>query len=652
MKRPTSTQQKAKVLKPEKKPESSFPFYYIAIIILTCILYGNTLSNKYALDDLYAITGNTFTQKGFSGIPDLLSRDFFAGYYGDQKVVLTGGRYRPLSLVTFAIEHQFFGENPGISHFINLLLYALTGCLLFSLLKNLLRGKSKGKWFSSIPFIASLLFIAHPVHTEVVANIKGRDEILSLLGALLTAFYSLQYIDQKKYKYLIYSFISFLLACLSKENAFLFILIIPVMIYFFREFRWKENLYSISPILLAGLLFWLIRISVLGNLNAAPSAELLDNPFVEASLTQKYATIIFSLGMYVKLLFIPHPLTWDYYPYHISLKSWGDGAVIASLLVYALLIVFAIIGIRKKKVLSFSILYYLIGIFLVSNILFQVGVFMAERFLYLPSVGFCLAIAWLWVEKVVPGLAKEKYQITATAAFLALVLFLFSFKTISRNKVWKDDFVLHTVDAETSYNSAKGNNIAGQWYAWAANQAGTQKTKDSLLLKAYELVNKAVTIHPGYTDAWFRLGNIIFDYKKDADSTVNCYLRVLRKFPDEENVFKNLNMVINSLEDNQHKIKLWEKILGVSPGRYEPNFYLANFYYNIDPYKSIEFAEKARKARPNDLPNLKVLANGYLNLREFDKALPIYDEYLRIDPNDMEMKKIRDNLYEYMKDPY
>ncbi|MHC1706531.1 MAG: glycosyltransferase family 39 protein [Bacteroidales bacterium] len=651
MKKTKTTTKSSKVaIQSVRDKNITWPFYLL-VFIFSFILYGNTLNHQYALDDLYAITGNKYTQQGFSGIPQLLTKDFFAGYYDDQEILLTGGRYRPLSLVTFAVEHQFFGDNPGFSHFMNLLLYALTGCLLYLFLRKLFQEKVSGKWFASVPLIATLLFLAHPVHTEVVANIKGRDEILSLLGSILAAIFYLKYLEQKSYKYLIYSFISFFLACLSKENAILFLMIIPLSVYYFRDFKIRENLFALLPLFLAGLLFILIRMSVVGGFTAPPSTELLDNPFIQADFLQKYATILFTLGLYIKLLFIPHPLTWDYYPYHITLKDWSDIMVIISLLVYIILVIIAVSGLRKKTMISFSIWVYLLGILLVSNILFQVGVFMAERFLYLPSLAFSLALAWLVVNRIIPLIKGKTDGKMFTAGIMLVILSLFTIKTISRNTAWKDDFTLHTTDIETSANSAKGNSIAGQWYAWAANQQQNAANRDALMAKAHELVSKAVIIHPTYSDAWFKLGNIVFDYRKDVDSTVNCYIRVLRKDPNEENVFRNLSMVINSQEDKQRKIELWEKILLVSPDRYEPNFYLANFYYTSDPDKSISFAEKARLARPDDLPNLKVLANGYLNQRIFDKALPLYDHYLKLAPEDQEIKRIRDNLANFLRSP-
>ncbi len=174
-------------------------FYIYCLIVLSCfVLYGNTISCDYALDDAELITGNRYTQKGISGIKDIFAYDSFKGYGEKYLNAVSGGRYRPLSIATFAIEHSFFGNNPHVSHFINILLYAFCCLLIFILFSRLLKKFPKSHWYLSIPFIATILFIAHPIHTEVVANIKGRDEIMSLLFSLLAMLFLLNYLDSKK----------------------------------------------------------------------------------------------------------------------------------------------------------------------------------------------------------------------------------------------------------------------------------------------------------------------------------------------------------------------------------------------------------------------------------------------------------------------
>ena len=153
------------------------PAVHAALLaIIAALLYAVTFQNEWALDDVISITMNSFTQKGFAGIPDLLSKDSFVGFVGNASD-LTGGRWRPLALVSFATEIELLGWNKtGIDnnlslahfmHFNNVMLYAAIAFLIYQLLyKHII----KEKWSS---FFITLLFVIHPIHSEVVANIKN-----------------------------------------------------------------------------------------------------------------------------------------------------------------------------------------------------------------------------------------------------------------------------------------------------------------------------------------------------------------------------------------------------------------------------------------------------------------------------------------------
>ena len=236
----------------QKKSANSLPaidnkiriYVYLCIVFACFIFYGNTLKLNYAFDDMIVITGNQFTKAGFSGIPDIFTTDLFTGFRGKDKNMVAGGRYRPLSIVTFAVEYQFFGANPMVSHLINIILLFLTGILLYRVFLQLLVLKGippdPRKWYISVPFLATLFFIGHPVHTEAVANIKGRDEILSLLLVLVALKLILDYLAKNKLQNIVLAGTSFFLALLSKENAITFLVIIPMTIWFFTKFSFKD----------------------------------------------------------------------------------------------------------------------------------------------------------------------------------------------------------------------------------------------------------------------------------------------------------------------------------------------------------------------------------------------------------------------------
>lgn len=335
-------------------PNNSSRYQIAFIALFSFLLYSNTLFFKYTLDDTLVITENTFTKQGFAGISKILTNDSFVGFFGENKNVLPGGRYRPLSQITFAIEYAFFGLNPGISHFINVFLFTLLCTLLFVLLNRLFKFTQQANWYLHLPFITTIFFAAHPIHTEVVANIKGRDEIMSLLFVFTAFFFILKYfetlINSKKILFLLAVFISYLLALLSKENAATFLLVIPITLYFFsRESAIRKSI-CFLPLLFAFIVFMFIRYNALGFFigKHIEQTELLNNPYLGINISDKIATIFFTLWKYIQLLFFPHPLTHDYYPKQIPIINWSDYRAFMPLLVYIGLIIFSIWGFLRK----------------------------------------------------------------------------------------------------------------------------------------------------------------------------------------------------------------------------------------------------------------------------------------------------------------
>ncbi len=177
-----------------------YPIHFawgLVIAAIAFVLYANTISHGYCLDDSGAITENRFVHEGFHGIPKLLKVDFW--HFSNVHL----GYYRPLALITFAMEQHFVQDNPHVSHFINILIFAFSGFMLFIVLSKVFN--SYNPVFS---FIIALLFVAHPIHTEIVANIKGRDELLSFLNVMIMLWFALKFIDTKKKMHLVLSLIS------------------------------------------------------------------------------------------------------------------------------------------------------------------------------------------------------------------------------------------------------------------------------------------------------------------------------------------------------------------------------------------------------------------------------------------------------------
>ncbi len=498
------------------------------ISLLAFGLYIQSVGFDYVLDDSILIVSNKFTQQGVNGIDDIFRYESFKGAFGDQNELVEGGRYRPLSIATFALEQSITGGNTAVSHFINVMLYMLTGILLFRVLLLMFPKKnpSQEKWFFSIPFVATMLFIAHPLHVEVVANIKGRDELIALLGEAGTLYFSFKYLANKKLKFLIYSFLCFFTGILSKESVITFLAVIPLTVHFFTNAKLSDKIKLFLPALAAAMLYLIIRVSVIGNLSGgAEVTNLMNNPFYGMSFGEKTATIFHTLLLYLKLHIFPHPLTHDYYPYHISIMNWSDWTPILSLVLYLSLLAVIFKGWKKKTIWAYSIAFYLITLSIVSNLFISIGAFMNERFVYHASLGFCIGAAWLLVEKLNFSSLIKKLSI---AVFILGAIGL-SAKTLIKIPDWKSIASLDRAGIRDSPNSARSNYFYGV-YIWnnvyMKLPAGTEAARRKAVLDSIKpYYDKALRILPSYNTANAMWAGLAAEYHK-LDNNYEELLRV------------------------------------------------------------------------------------------------------------------------------
>lgn len=428
-----------------------------AILFLLAIgLYAMSIPYEFVLDDQIVISKNNFTKEGISGISKILTTDSFQGYFGEQKDLVVGSRYRPLSIVTFAIEYELFGLDSKVHHLVNILGYGLLALLVFRVMTLMFPEQKFGPWFFSLAFLGSILFVTHPVHSEAIANIKGRDEIMSMLASLASVYAVFRYSAKGSRVWWLLSAVFFFLGLLSKENTITFLAVIPLAYYFFSSHKLKHIANAMAPILITTVLYLILRMQVVGYLIGDPGEvkDVMNNPFLGTTTGERFATIFYTLLLYLKLLFFPHPLTHDYYPYHIPIMDFSKIVSLATVLIYVLLGFFALWKLRSKHILSFAILYFLATLSIVSNLFFPVGTFMNERFLFMPSLGFCIAAGYL-LWKLYHG--RHGWMKPAAIAIAAIYVLGFAFQTLRRVPVWKNAMTLNSAAIKVSKNSARAN---------------------------------------------------------------------------------------------------------------------------------------------------------------------------------------------------
>jgi len=650
----------------------------ILVIVLPVALYMNTVWNGYTVDDDIVILRNEFTQRGLVGVGDIFSHDAFDGA-GIAKGVLGPGRYRPLSIATFAIEWEFLGLKPGdevdvtgedgasyrgriaavqpveerataivsyvdrggqtrsaevlletmlieqtslpkVSHLLNVLLFASSVWVLFLVLRQLFAG-SGNPVRELVPLFAAVLFAAHPIHAEAVANIKGRDEILALLFGMLALLWAIRFAKSGKGKWIALSVPAFLLALLAKESSYPLVAVVPIAAIVFMKDNVRRRMMTVTlPLLVTAVVGVLVRNSVVG-FQMTESSELMNNPFLDATGEQRIATIFFVLGKYLQLLVFPHPLTNDYYPYHIALKTFADPQTLLALFlnlglgIYGLWLTFS-----KKHPLGFAILFYFLTISIVSNIVLPVGTFMSERLVFIPSVGFCLAVTWL-LSRIGKGqVATENFSAFLNGlvrnrplglAILVVVLAGYSFKTVTRNMNWKDNLTLFTKDIEVSHNSAKANNAAGGVLFHHAKTVTDSLERREILTRSMQYLERAVEIHPKYKPAWITLGNDYFYLGKDMSQVVHAY----RQHGGEQ-AYKNLEIIAGQALDIgrfEDAIIAYTMLHERAPNeaRYLTGLGRAHGQGRNDFNTAITYLNKAVELSPNDIEALKHLGTSY-----------------------------------------
>ena len=629
----------------------NFKVQSILIVLISFTFYFNSLFNQYAFDDDIVILKNEYVQRGIKGIPKILSGDVYESFYKQMgaKQELSGGRYRPLSVVTYAIENEFAGDNSNIAnlrerksfncwdknqnkindpeedadnnsvwneadcknngaflrHFVNVLLYILCVLAMFSLFRNhLFKNLPKG---DDLAFIVTLLFAIHPIHTEVVANVKSRDEIMSLLFICLTFIYSFKYLEEKKTTTLIAGLLCYFLALLSKEYGVTLLALLPISFYVFKNYSLKESIKKTLPFLAVFTVYALIRIKSVGA-ETIENKEILNNPYLWAEGSQKLATKIFVLAKYFWLCIFPHPLTADYSFNHIPYRSFADVEVWLSLVLHISLVIAGIILFKRKNLLAFAIFFYLFNLALVSNLFFDIGATMGERLIFHSSVGFCIA-AGFFILKGIEKLKTIKQKQLVLGVLFVPVILLCGFKTIERNAAWKNDITLFTTDVNVSKNSIIANGNAGARYIDMSEFPENKGKEKELIIKATGYLKRSLDLHPGYVNGYLNLG--LAYYKLDSvEKAEETWLKAQNLYPNNPNLLMYLN-------------------------------FLSGFYINKgfeeskkgNSAQAIAFIEKASQIAPNNPETWYNLGGVYFTYKNFGKAKEAWEKTLQLNPN-------------------
>ncbi|MFT4761871.1 MAG: tetratricopeptide (TPR) repeat protein [Paraglaciecola sp.] len=577
-------------------------------------LYAPSHNYEFVYDDDAVIKDNNYVKRGFGGLKNIWTTGYFQGYNEN----INARAYRPVPLATLAIELDLFDKkemkngviqpNPSIYHKTNLLYYGLTGFFLFLFLAKLLRD-----YHPILAIMATLLFLAHPIHLEVVANIKSRDTILGFLNYIIAGWLFLKYLDERKIWQFGLAILFYLIGLFSKEEVITTLAVIPLLMYFFRNMKIGKIAELTIPFFAAILFYLVIRTIVItgGDVSNAKSLGDLINPgltlthldnslLAAADTNEATASRVYVLGHYLVQSFFPNQLLSDYSFSTIPLFKWSNWQVWIALLANLALAFFGIMGLIKRKVYGFAILYYAIGLSIFSNIITTNVSVYNDRFLYNAVFGMCLLVAYGLYQLMKPtedgqfivNIGTFAKKNILPLALLGVLLGASIFKIETHLPLWKDRYGLFAHDAAaTPTNARMRKNNGGSFARKAVEYQTIDKTQArDYARQAIPELEAGLAMYDRMETGHTHLGNM-YIILGELDNAERALKRALEIFPRGHYSKTSLSNVLYRQQKYQESINLLE---GMPKNRFtQSDYYL--MYLGYEKLRDSVNVEKYRK---------------------------------------------------------
>jgi tetratricopeptide (TPR) repeat protein len=550
------------------------PIAFLAIISLA--VYHNSLSNGFVFDDYAVIVENKHIKDFSNSLPSFFNNSYF---------IVAGGEasYRPVATLSYFLIHSFAGLNPFYYHLSSVLLHTLNVILVYLLFFLLL-----GDWFKAL--LAGLLFACHPALTETVDCIAFNEDLLAAFFFLLALLLYVKAVYKRPAGAAnLLSVFFFFCALLSKEMA----ISLPVIILLYDlTFRGAaEQALSVKHMLsivknrwafyvgyaVIGLLYLVLRFLIFIN-----SGDGLKPHF--GSLFERLLYLPNHIFSFVKLAIAPYDLNVEYvfaYP-----QSFFEISHLAGFVIITGLGIFSFLFVRHYKEIFFGIWWFFFTLFPVYNIIEIFNPF-AERYLYIPVIGFCLVIPIILSSTFSSALNNKKAVNTATLFVVILILSAYAAITIARNRDWKDGLTLWSKTVKQSPGSGVAHGSLGRAYQEQglidkaiAEYETAAKIMPNHFRAYYNLgvvydqqggfhqaeanYKKSITINPGFANAHYNLANL---YQKEGltHDAINHYRAVIELSPEDSEARNNLGVAFAMQGKMNKAILEWEKVLEIDP---------------------------------------------------------------------------------------
>lgn len=521
--------------------------WFIACMLVSIALYGNTLKGQFVYDDHF-----------FVDRPELYTVSHLPAIWTEPMLpnAVVTGLFRPLSTTSFALTLIAFGDNPLPFRIINILLNGVNTFLVFLVVEKLTQNRR-------LAAVTSIMYAFLPIHTEAVAYIKARDELLAAFFVFLSWFFFLKGTQKKvlRYRHLVVSAGLFVLAMYSKELV-MFSLAAICAIFYVKE---RPSLGTIVRIgCIYGIPFFLYfyhRYTVLGKFAfGVDDIDIAANPLKVEDFPVTTYTALKVLYTYVAKTFIPFTLSSTYHlNSFLPVKSLisSPQAMVGVIGIIAATVCIAYPKTRKTP-LAWGSIFFLVSYFPFSQFVFNAGDIVGERWLYVSSFGLVLVASYLVTR------LWQRYPRGAQLFFVAL-LFVYGGSIVSRNRIWTSSEALYQGMIHDAPNSIQG------YYGMAIVEY-----EKGNIARAHQYISKALSIHPQHPPAINFLAGIEFS-KGNIESAEYLYKRSLSIDPTLARTYLLLGGLYYATQRYDEALPLFEMNVRLSrkPRVYEVTFLAA-----------------------------------------------------------------------------
>lgn len=627
------------------KPGKSERNAILLVLGVTLLVFLNSLTGEFVYDDSFQILKNPTLQSA-ANIPAMFTQGVWQFMTSDPSKAV-GLYYRPMFNSLLIVNYQLFGFSPFGWHLVSLLLHLAATFLVYRLIRAWDQPRE-------VAILAALLFGVHPIHVESVAWVSGVPDPLAAVFVLLALIFHERYVKdgEANTKWQLASLAMALLALFTKEVA-----IVMAGAVALREWlrsgekesfnaRLTRTVQRTAPFLIAGFLYLAARIAVLGFISK-PEPKAAGITPLQVLLTEP--SVLFA---YVRLLFLPYPLSVIYD--HGYVTTPDQAPFWLPLILFIAVLAVSLWLVRKSKIALLALAW--VGLFVLPVLNLKAfnpeESIIHDRYLYLPSVGFCLlaAMGLVWLYNRASGSGKK-----LVFAAAILIVIVFSGLTFAQNLTWQNDLTMANNALKFAPDRPFLLNYLAAYYSNHSNEAEAEK-----------LFRQAIAAKPDYYDAMSNLGDIYYKRNnfpqaealyRQAVANGARYTQTLYNFADslakqnrfaeaesplmqaisEQPNYADAHYYLGWVYQQQGKLQdaeaSYRNALKYKPDYAEPRINLATVMNNQGRLKEAEEQlEQVRKTQPGNPVMLYTLGEVYRKSNRTQEAIAILTQLTNAQP--------------------